>query len=312
MSLGLIDSFLSLGHPALLIDAERTTTHEWAEQLMGDRANAGFYAERPATYEQTVQVVRDFVTTVYESRTRGEIAPNTSAIVVIDSIRKLVPENIWDKLMADIEKNGIDGMSGRAAQVKAAMNSQWLDELTVLLEQTGTCCLAIARETTDGNANKWDKLAGRDYKVGGGAALYYDSSLVLRVERDSYVQEGGGEGKKSNVYGERHMVTFRKTKVAGQEEKQTSGYFHTSNGTFTPFGFDRARDVLELAVKFGVVERNGAWFSYNDGKLGQGQHSVVKSLSENVDLLSEIEGKVRARFPINEPVQYYEGGVVEL
>lgn len=313
-SLGLIDSFLAFDNPALLVDAERTSPITWPEKIMG-RARAHhplFFAERPSTYESTVSTVRRFLLTVKRQRDEGVLAPDSSAIVVVDSFRKLVPAGILDKIMKDAEKNGIDGMGGRAAQIKAAMNAQWMDELIPLLEETQCAFVAIARETDDGDADKWAKLAGTDYKVGGGKALYYDSSLVMRVEREGWVYESGGdESAKKRVFGERHRITIRKTKVAGQETKQTVARFFTSNGVLTPEGFDRARDVVELAVTFGVIEQKGAWFSAGGERLGQGLNNVVERLTNTPEQLAEVEVATRAAFATNAPPEHDEDGVVE-
>jgi recombination protein RecA len=303
--LGLMDSFLARDHLAFLVDAERTTPITWADQVMSHSQSPGFFADRPKTYEQTVETIRRFLLRVKEQRDKGILPEDTSAIVAVDSIRKLVPANILAKIIKDTEKNGIDGMGGRAAQIKAAMNSQWMDEVTPLLEETGTCMVVVARETDDGEADKWARMAGTDYKVGGGKALYYDSSLVMRVERASYVQERGEDpAVKAKVYGERHRVTIRKSKIAGREEKVSTAYFHTSNGTFIPYGFDRARDLIEMGVQFELIEKSGAWFSYMGERLGQGLHNAVKNLSGQPDKLDEIEMTVRDAFRRHEPVEF--------
>jgi recombination protein RecA len=305
--LGLMDSFLARDHLALFVDAERTTPITWADQVMTHSQRPGFFADRPKTYEQTVETIRKFVMRVKEQRDAGVLPEDTSAIVVVDSIRKLVPANILAKIIKDTEKHGIDGMGGRAAQIKAAMNSQWMDEVTPLLEETGTCIVCVARETDDGDADKWAKLSGNDFKVGGGKALYYDSSLVMRVERASYVQEKGDDpNAKAKVYGERHRITIRKSKVAGREDKVSTAYFHTSNGTFIPYGFDRARDVIELGVQFEIIEKSGAWFSYMGDRLGQGLHNAVKNLTAHPDQLDEIEMTVRDAFRRHEPTEFDE------
>jgi len=317
-SLGLLKSFLSLNHFAMLIDAERTTPITWARSIMGPLADHPyFFAMRPHSYEDTVEAVRLFLINVKRQRDAGNVPPDTSGLIICDSIRKLVPEGMLKKLFGEVYETanprrrkqldrgkGIDGMGGRAAQIKAAMNSQWMDELTPLLEETKTAFLPIARETEDPDADAMSKMLGRGFKVGGGKALYYDASLVVRVERASYVQDGGDDdGRNKKVFGERHSLTIRKTKVSGQEDKQTVGYFHTSNGVLVPEGFDRARDVLELATKFGVVEQNGAWFSFREQRVGQGAHNSVRSLTDNPPLLGEIEAAVREKFAAVAPTE---------
>lgn len=329
-ALGLEDSFLERGHLALHVDAERTTPITWARQYMKNADSPRFFALRPQSYEQTVAKVREFVLTLKRQRDEGKLPENTSAIIIVDSIRKLVPEGIFDKIMAEAKsggnksgsrggkkKAGVDGMGGRAAQIKAALNASWLDELTPLLEETGTAFMAIARETKDGDANQWQKRAGTDFKIGGGDALIYDSSMVIRVERDRYVDDGkgGDDGDggfvKAKIYGQRHCVTIRKTKVAGQTEKQTRCYFHSSNGVMHPEGFDPARDLLEIAEKFGTIEKSGSWYSFFGEKLGNGKDATIKALYEQPETMKEIEKTVRASFMENAPVEFDEDGVLE-
>ncbi len=312
-SLGLIDSFLAGDHYAMLVDAERTTPITWPDQLMGERArHPGFFAMRPSSYEDTVQTVRDFVLTLKKQRDEKVIREDTTALIVVDSLRKLVPKNIFAKIVKDTEKNGVDGMGGRAAQIKAAMNAQWMDELIPLLEETRTTFVAIARETDDGDADKWTKMAGNDFKVGGGKAIYYDASLVMRVERDKYITDGGDdEGKNKKVFGERHRITIRKTKVSGHEDKMTECFFHTSNGVLTPFGFDRARDVIELAEKFGVIEKRGHSYRFEDQALGVGINKAVLNLTGNVEWLDKVEAATRAQFKSHKPVEFNADGEFE-
>jgi recombination protein RecA len=310
-TLGLEESFLQLGHLVYHVDAERTTPITWAEKLMGDLADHPcYFAARPETYEETVEAVRRFATTIGEQRAKGVISEDTSGLIVVDSIKKLIPKGLWDQLQKDVLKNGIDGAGGRAGQWKAALNSQWMDELVPLMDDARTAIVIIARETDDSEAGKWTKLAGDDYKVNGGKAIIYDSSMVLRVQRDKYVTAANEEGERAPVYGERHRVTIHKTKVSGQEEKKTLCYFHTSNGTFAPFGFDRARDVLDLGTRFGVVEQRGAWFSFEDQRLGQGMHNAVSALAGDVGRLAQVEAAVRARFESENPIQVTDDGEV--
>jgi recombination protein RecA len=293
--LGLCASFLALDHFALYIDAERTTAMDWVETLLGkELANhPGFLAKRPETYEQTIADVREFCLGIAKAKEDEEIPPETSALIVIDSIRKLVPENIWEKIQKD--KDGDIGR--RSAQIKAAMNSNWLDELIPLLEKSGAGMAVIARETEDPDADIWSKRAGTDYKVGGGAALLYDASLGIRVERAGWVQEG--EGKDRKVYGERHRMTIHKTKVSGREDKVIKAYFHASNGVLVPEGFDRPRDVLELAEQHGVVEKKGSWLWHQGEKIGNGSHKAVQALHANPEWAARLEVEARAAATAN-------------
>jgi len=308
--LGLINSVLMLDGFAMLVDAERTTPITWVEQIMGEFADhPGFFAERPDTYEEIVEKIRKWCQRIIKLREEKKIAADTPVIIVIDSLRKLVPKNIFDKITKESKNakdkgSGVDGVGGRAGQIKAAMNAAWMDELVPLLEKAQAACIAITRESEDPDADAWDRKFGNAFKVGGGKAIYYDSSLVCRVERASYVTNGK-QGEEQKVYGERHKVTVRKTKVAGRQEKMTRGYFHTSNGVLTTFGFDRVRDVVELAKELGVLKVSGSWHSWK-GKRWQGEDKLIQKLTTDNDTLDNIEADVRAQFQEVTPKEFDE------
>lgn len=296
---GLGMSFLARDHFFGLVDAERTTPITWLEQLMGAYADhPGFCALRPSTYEETVDETRRFLTEIGEARERGDIPKETTGLIVVDSIRKLVPENILAKILkegAEGERGSIDGMGGRAAQIKAALNAAWLDEVTMLLEQTNTAMIAIARETEDVNASANDRKYGNDFKVTGGKALIFDSSLVVRVTRPGWNYVGSKEDRET--VGEKHQVRIWKTKVGGKEDRHTDSYFNSSNGKLVPEGFDRARDLVELAEVLDVTKSSGGWISWPGGsQRWQGVAAAVRKLSANPQAFAKLDEEVRAKF----------------
>jgi len=283
MGIGL--SFLQAGGFFAHHDAENTTPIDWPRSLFGEWVTSpGFVATRISGFEQTRSEVRRFCETFAEARIKKEIPEETPAFYLLDSVRKLVPEKIWEELTKEAQgkpsrgrggqakKRGVDGYGGRAAQLKAALNAAWLDELIPLLAQTDVAMGCIARETLDEDG---------EVKIGGGAALYYDSSLVARVERDGYITNGATDRKDEVVYGERHAVVVRKTKVAGREERWPTAYFHSSNGQLegVPAGFDPQRDVLELALSLGVAEqKGGGWITFGEERIGQGANKCTQLL----------------------------------
>lgn len=254
---GLELSFLEREHFVLHVDAERTSPITWVRALMGPLADSDrFFATRPDTYEQCVDEVRNFCETIEGLRGEKKIHADTCGLIVVDSLRKLVPENILAKIKrhgAEGEKGSVDGMSGRAAMIRAAMNAAWLDELVPLLERTGCAFVAIARESEDPNASADDVKYGRGYKVQGGKALIYDASLVVRIDRDAggWIKEGSE--KNEHVVGERHRVTIKKTKVSERDEKEVLTFFHS---LLSPAAFDFARDLIHFGVAVGVVRKS--------------------------------------------------------
>lgn len=301
---GLGLSFLERGHYYGFIDAEYTTPEKWLDEMMGAQArHPGFVAMRPTSFEQTVDGVRQFVETIGEARDKGELDKDTSAVLVVDSIRKLVPDRLIEKIAKEgaSGKNGsVDGMGGRAAMYKAALQSQWLDELVPLLASTGTAMVIIAREADDPDADARDRKFDSAWKVQGSKSLVYDASLVIRITRDGWLREGARED--GIIVGERHRARIWKTKVGGKDNRHVDAFFHTANGVDGHVGFDRVRDVIEVAKNFGIVEQKGAWMNY-DGRKWQGDRKLIDEMRSDTALASEIEIATRAMFndrPIEE------------
>lgn len=306
---GLGLSFLQLDHFYGLVDAEYTTPITWLRKQMGIYADhPGFVALRPTSYEETVAAVRRFATRIGEAKAKGQVPEDTTGLVVVDSIRKLVPEGILSKILKEVKegklKDGVDGNRGMSGAIKAAMNAAWMDELVPLMGQTGCALVMIGRESQDRDASARDRSFGNDWKLTGGGALFFDSSIVVRVERASWVYEKEGklaDGEKpGRIFGERHIATIRKTKVEGKEDKVVKTYFHTSNGVHVPEGFDRARDVLELALGYGVAKQAGGGWILWGKRRWQGRHAAVKKLHEDAAMMGDFEATVRECFAPDE------------
>ena len=305
---GLVMSFLRRGGQALWLDAERTSPITWFRTLMGEWADsADFHAQRPDTYEGVIADVRNYLNAVIRLKQEGKMDRDRPVILVCDSLRKLVPKNMMKEIL-EAEKqateSGIKGGQDRSGQLRAKMNAAWMDELVPLLEKAGGVMVAIAREMQDPDADPMSRKWGNDYKIGGGGAIYFDSSVVARVERASFVSHG--EQKDKRVYGERHRVTIKKTKVAAKDDKVQVGYFHSSNGKLVPEGFDRARDVLELAIRFGIVRLAGANYSHAGRKIASGAHNAVVQLTDSPDWLDEIEAEAREQLGAHKPPEENE------
>lgn len=291
-------SFLRAGSIYALIDAEHTTPKEWIQQLMGAEfaSHPGFRALRPKTYEETSDAVRELLEGLATAKDKGELPSDTSALIVVDSIRKLLPQNLGKKLKAKgATVEGVDGMRGRAGQIRAKMNAEWLDELVPSLYHANASMTFISREyeaqTDPRDMPRQDAGIGMEFKVSGGKALVFEASLMCRVTRN-WVYEGSKENK--IVVGEKCTVRVEKTKVAGHEGKVTEGAFHISNGVRTPAGFDRARDVFELAVSEGAIQQTGAYYSDESGQRWHGSKAMIESMSKDPAYLLALEKKIRA------------------
>jgi recombination protein RecA len=318
-TLGLCAAFVALGHPALYLDAERSTPFDWVLRLMGVHATSPlFRAKKPESYEQTVELTRMFCEAVGDAKAKGEVDPDTTALVVVDSIRKLMPKKLLDSIMKEFgdgknARNGVDGMGGRAAQIKAAINAAWADELTALLDQTGTGLVAIGREYKNTDTSQW----AAEYKLGGGDALFFEAKLVVRITESGQVIDE----KTKALYATEHAVEIKKTKIAGKEERYPRAFFHLATGIEdgVPYGFDRARDVLHLARHIGIIG-DGGWYPFEGDNLGQGIANALLTIRSNPALMQRIEIKCRiAKMPVDAsvevvtqdgPVVVQEGGKV--
>lgn len=280
---GLGLSFLQCDGVYGLIDAEHTTPITWLESLFGPYADASsFLAMRPKTYESAVDETKRLCEGFAELREKGRVPPHATVFLVVDSVRKLLPEDILARVKrmgAEGEKGSVDGFGGRAAQYRAALNAAWLDTLVPLMAHTKSAIMFIAREAEDPAASAMDKRFGNDFKVSGGKSLYYESSLVVRVSRASSTYVGGSAEEKGTMVGERIAVTIMKTKVSARQANRERAYFHVANGREpgVPEGFDRARDLFELGKELGIVKAAGAWWG-GPGFRAQGEAKALEKI----------------------------------
>lgn len=299
--LGLGASLIERGHIFGLADAERTTSPQFTRLCMGRHADSERFLALPVgSYEQVRDGCRRFCETIAEGRIRGELPPDTVGVFGVDSVRKLMPKKLWDEMQKAMaaddaaskpkpkfgRKQAGPKLGNRANQIKAQFNAIWLDELVPLLADTQCGAVLIAREYKRADGGMFDD----DFVVGGGDAINYDSSIRIRVVR-SFIREG--EGETSRVVGERHRLEIRKTKVAGKRQAVPVAYFHTSNGTAWPEGWDRPRDVLELGESAGMIQVSGSWYSWEKKRLGQGKLNTLKRMHTDPDLLDAIERDIR-------------------
>lgn len=295
--LGLGRSFLARDHFFAFLDLEYTTPPSWAAKLLGPYvSHPGFVSLPPGgTYEKNAAAVRAFCERIAKARKDGDLSPDTTALIGVDSIRKLMPENILARLSKEVseggkaqrgKRQGIDGIGGRGAQIKAALNASWMDELVPLLAATRCAVVLISREDVDPEDTFVDHP-----KIGGGRAIFYDSSLAVRVTKHDLVEEIAGD---KVTVGERHIATIYKSKVAGRLEKRPMAAFHTSNGRVVPEGYWPERDVLELAEECGVVELRGSYYLFGRKRLGHGKPGTLKRLHDDPSIFAELEQATRA------------------
>lgn len=192
-------------------------------------------------------------------------------IIVIDSVAALVPK-------AEIEGDMGDSHVG----LQARLMSQALRKLTGSIKKSN--CVAIFINQL---REKVGVMFGSPETTTGGRALKFYSSVRLDVRKIDTIKQG------DKVMGSRTRVKVVKNKVA-PPFKQCE--FDIMYGE----GISKVGDLLDIATDVDIVKKSGAWYSYNETKLGQGRENVKKFLSDNPDLIEEIEVLVRKYYKLDE------------
>ena len=293
--LGLGRSFLEREHFYFHVDAEFTTPEPWVVELLREYADyPTFMALRPEDYESTAAAIRAACKKLVEQRVAGKIPNDTTAMFGIDSLQKLIPKNFFEELSKAAYKGGPDPLKGRGGMLQAALNSSWMKELVPMMYHANAAIVLLSREAENTKATS---MYDPDFKVGGGKAPYYDSSLVLRITRAEWLVKGKTKTKPGTVIGEKLLIQIMKTKVGGKEGRVTRCFFHTSNGQHIPPGFDLARDVIELGLQCGVLTKDSG------GKLldaGTGEdygklNAAVTKLTADMTTLHDLKDRVLAK-----------------
>src|SRR5512134_922644 len=185
-------------------------------------------------------------------------------VVVIDSVAALVPR-------AEIEGDMGDPSMG----VQARLMSQALRKLSGAINQTKTAVIF-----TNQLRQKIGVMFGNPETTTGGQALKFYASIRLDVRRIQAIKVG------DEVIGNRTRVKVVKNKVA--PPFRTAEFDIMFNE-----GISKSGDVLDLATKFEIVQKRGAFFSYGDIRLGQGRENAKDYLRQNPDLMAEIESVIR-------------------
>jgi recombination protein RecA len=187
-------------------------------------------------------------------------------VVVIDSVAALVPR-------AEIEGDMGDATMG----VQARLMSQALRKLSGAINQTKTAVIF-----TNQLRQKIGVMFGNPETTTGGQALKFYASVRLDVRRIQAIKVG------DEVIGNRTRVKVVKNKVA--PPFRTAEFDIMFNE-----GISKAGDVLDLATKFEVIQKRGAFFSYGDIRVGQGRENAKDYLRQNPDLMNEIDTVIRQK-----------------
>lgn len=185
-------------------------------------------------------------------------------IVVIDSVAALVPQQEVDAEMGSSQ-----------VAVQARLMSQALRKLTSSISKTNCIVIFINQLRM-----KVGVMYGNPETTPGGNALKYYASVRIDVRRTETLKSG------SELYGNRTRCKVVKNKVASPFK---TAEFDIIYGK----GISKVGEVLDIGADMGIIEKSGAWFSYNGERIAQGREKARIYLEENPDVMAEIEEKIR-------------------
>ena len=190
-------------------------------------------------------------------------------IVIVDSVAALVPK-------AEIEGDMGDSHVG----LQARLMSQALRKLTAAISRSN-CIVIFINHLRE----KVGVMFGNPETTTGGRALKFYSSVRLDVRRIESLKVSG------EVVGSRTRIKVVKNKVAPPFKEAE---FDIMFGK----GISKEGDILDLAANENIIIKSGAWFAYNDAKIGQGRENAKIYLKENPEIMEEVENKVREKFSL--------------
>ncbi|MCR5737316.1 MAG: recombinase RecA [Eubacterium sp.] len=188
-------------------------------------------------------------------------------IIVVDSVAALVPK-------AEIDGDMGDSHMGQHARLM----SQALRKLTGIMNKTG-CTVIFINQLRE----KIGVMFGNPETTTGGRALKFYASVRMDVRRIETLKVAG------EMVGNRARVKVVKNKIAPPFKEAE---FDITFGK----GISREGDILDLAANCDVVMKSGAWYAYNNEKIGQGRENAKKYLCDNPKIMAEIENKVRDHY----------------
>ncbi len=194
------------------------------------------------------------------------VRSNAVDLVVVDSVAALVPQAEIDGEMGDSHMG-----------LQARLMSQALRKLTGIINKSKTTVIFINQIRM-----KIGVMFGNPETTTGGNALKFYASVRIDIRRTGQIKDG------EEIVGNRTKVKVVKNKIAPPFRIAEFDIMYNQ-------GISKTGDVLDLAVQHEIVGKAGAWFDYNDAKIGQGREATKKYLQENPEVLDEIDKKVRAK-----------------
>ena len=195
-------------------------------------------------------------------------------IVVVDSVAALVPK-------AEIEGDMGDSHVG----LQARMMSMAMRKLTGIAAKSRTVVVFINQIR-----EKIGVMYGSPETTTGGRALKFYSSVRLDVRKVDKIAQG------QDVIGNHTRIKVVKNKVAPPFKQAEFDIMYGE-------GVSKLGSIIDMGVDLDIVDKSGAWFSYDGSRLGQGKENAKQTLKDNPALCAEIEGKIRAKLQENEAEQ---------
>jgi recombination protein RecA len=185
-------------------------------------------------------------------------------VLVIDSVAALVP------------KAELDGEMGEAQMgLQARLMSQAMRKLTAITSKSKTCLIFINQIR-----EKIGVMFGNPETTTGGRALKFYASVRIDIRRIASIKEG------EEVVGNRTRVKVVKNKVAAPFREAEFDILYGK-------GISKEGDLLDLAVAKNIIEKSGAWYSYNNERIGQGRENARRFLIENPKIAAALEERLR-------------------
>ncbi len=192
-------------------------------------------------------------------------------LVIVDSVAALTPR-------AELEGDMGDSHMG----LQARLMSQALRKLTGSISRSNTTVIFINQLRM-----KIGVMFGNPETTTGGNALKFYSSVRMDIRRIGAIKDG------EDILGNKTKVKIVKNKVAPPFKTIEFDIMYGE-------GISKTGDILDMAVANGIVEKAGAWFSYDNGKIGQGRENAKNFLKENPEIMDEIRNKVLQKHGVGE------------
>ena len=186
-------------------------------------------------------------------------------IIIIDSVAALTPKSEIEGEMGD-SKMGLH----------ARLMSQALRKLTGSISKT-KCTVIFINQLRE----KIGVMFGNPETTTGGNALKFYASIRLDIRRSTQIKDNN-----SSAVGNKTRVKIVKNKVAPPFK---TAEFDIMYGE----GVSKMGEIIDLGVDYEIIKKSGSWFSYDDTKLGEGRDSVKTLLTDNPELMEELEGKIK-------------------